>query len=79
MTATVIRQKDADGAVYRWTLRRVPRIYNMTLGQSRVISGWEYIDHDGYTRFSEGNWQDLVADVKLTASNYGFTLMSELT
>ena len=79
MTATTIRLKDADGAVYKWTLRHVPKLYNMLLGQSRVISGWEYTDHEGYTRFSEGIWEDAVADVKLTASNYGLTVTSDLT
>jgi len=77
-----IRLADEQGKVYRWTIRRVPRAINCnfpTIGESRVTSGWEYVDHDGYTRFSEGNWLDLLPHVRATAENYGLTLMSELS
>jgi hypothetical protein len=80
MKATQIRLSDTEGKVYRWTIRRVPRAWNcLPLGKSHYIHGWEFADHDGVVRFAEGNWQDLVALFHLTASNYGFTLMSELS
>jgi hypothetical protein len=75
-----IRLQDSEGRIYRWTIRRVPRAINIVLGQkSRVISGWQYADHEGYERFSEGNWSDLVFHFKVTAENYGLKLMSELS
>jgi len=79
--AIVIRLKDENGAIYRWKLERVPRAYNCggNLMKSRVISGWQFADHDGYQRFVEGSWIDLVPRVKATAANYGFQLCSELS
>ena len=80
MKTLQIRLTDENEKVYRWTIRHVPRIANCTLGKrTRIISGWEFIDHDGYARFSEGNWYDLVPMVKATAENYGLILMSELS
>ena len=75
-----MRLQDADGKVYRWSIRRVPRAIKCTLGRpTRVVTGWEYLDHDGYARFAEGNWQDLVAAFRSTAENYGFTLLTNLS
>jgi hypothetical protein len=75
-----IRLQDSEGKVYRWTIERVPRAVNVGVGiPTRVISGWQFIDHEGYTRFAEGNWQDLVARFKGTAENYGLSLLSELS
>ena len=78
-----IRLSDSDGTIYRWTIRRVPRVFMIRpdgpLSKSRHGSGWEYETHDGTIRFQEGNWLDLVPRVKLTAENYGLTLCSELS
>jgi hypothetical protein len=80
LKAIAIRLQDAEGKVYRWKINHVSRAINCTLGKpNRVVSGWEYTDHDGCIRFAEGNWRDLVAAFKMTAENYGFTLMSELS
>lgn len=81
MTQSIsIRLADDTGKVYRWTIYRIPRAINCTLGKrTRVVSGWEFTDHEGYARFAEGNWRDLVAMFHATASNYGLTLMSELS
>lgn len=73
-----IRLSDSEGKVYRWTIRRVPRAFVCVFPKGHIISGWEFEDHDGYARFAEGNWRDLVALFHLTAENYGFKLMSEL-
>jgi hypothetical protein len=76
-----IRLKDSADRVYRWKIERVPRAINL-LGPgrpSRIVSGWNYIDHDGYVRFAEGNWNDLVFHFKITAENYGLELMQELS
>jgi hypothetical protein len=78
--AISIRLNDATGNLYRWTVKRVPHVWNcLPLGKSHYISGWEFIDHDGVARFAEGNWRDLVALFKQTAENYGFTPMSDLS
>ncbi len=77
MKAIRIRLSDADGKLYHWTITRVPRVYNVTLGHGRVISGWEYTDQDGYARFSEGTWIDMVPRFKATVENYGLRLESE--
>jgi len=82
MKALTIRMTDSAGTVYRWTIQRVPRAINLGAGNGpigRVITGWEYTDHEGYTRFSEGNWFDLVGAVKRTIENYGLTLLSGLS
>lgn len=80
MNALQIRLADETGKIYRWTIRRVPRSIHCVLGRStRVIAGWEFVDHDGYARFVEGNWHDLVPRVHGTANNYGLSLMSELS
>jgi hypothetical protein len=80
MKNLAIRLKDSEGREYRWKIERVPRAVNVILGhKSRIVSGWNYIDHDGYVRFAEGNWNDLVFHFKITAENYGLELMSELS
>ena len=79
MKAMRIRLADENGRVYHWTIVRVPRAINYTLGLSRVVTGWQFTDHDSYTRFVEGNWIALVPAVKATAQNYGFSLLSELS
>lgn len=81
--AVQIRLADEAGKIYRWTIRRVARTWGVNpdgpLSRSRWLSGWEYVDHDGYARFQEGTWIDVVPRVKLTAENYGLTLTSELS
>lgn len=46
------------GERLRWKVRKVEK-------------GWEFEDHEGYPRFVEGNWFDLVERFKLVAENYG--------
>jgi hypothetical protein len=77
----VIRLKDSAERVYRWRIWHIPRAVLIIGGQhpSRVIRGWQYEDHDGYARFAEGNWQDLVRHFKSTAENYGLELLQELS
>lgn len=36
----------------------------------KVAGGWEFRDHENYARFVEGNWFDLLAEFRLTASNH---------
>jgi hypothetical protein len=80
MKALQIRLADDTGKVYRWTIRRVPRAINCTLGRpTRVVSGWEFESNDGCVRFAEGNWHDLTAIFHSTAENYGLRLISELS
>jgi hypothetical protein len=74
-----IRLSDAEGKIYKWTVERIPRVFNCNGSKSRVLSGWQFTDHDGVARFAEGNWRDLVAMFKMVAGNYGFTTMSELS
>jgi len=69
-----VKMTDGEGKTYIWTVHRVPRAINYTMGHKpRIVSGWEYVSNDGCVRFSEGNWIDLVADFRLTANNYGMT------
>jgi hypothetical protein len=80
MKTMSIRLQDETGQIYKWTIKHIPRVINCTIGRkTRVLTGWEFTDHDGYARFAEGNWQDLVSMFKNTAENYGFKLMSELS
>lgn len=74
MRTITTRLTDSDGKVYKWAIQRVPRAYNCggNLPKPRIISGWQYTDHDGIPRMVEGNWGDLVAAFHLTAENYGF-------
>ena len=58
-----ITMTDEAGQTCHWTVRHSP---------GRPV-GWEYIDHEGYRRFVEGNWLDLVQAFRRTAENYGFT------
>lgn len=75
-----IRLQDETGKVVRWTIQRVPRAINCALGQkTHVVAGWQFVDHENYIRFSEGNWHDLVAMFHATAENYGLQLLSELS
>ena len=74
-----IRLKDMDGKLYRWTIKHEPRLVCCELGKrQRIVSGWTYTDHEGYSRFSEGAWNHLVSAFKLTAENYGLQLVSGL-
>lgn len=61
-----IRLEDSDGKLYRWTIRS-------------AVKGWEFTDHEGYTRYNEGNWHSLVFRFKRVAANYGLVLASELS
>lgn len=80
MSALQIRLQDETGKLYRWTIRRVPRAINCTVGKpTRVVSGWEFESNDGCVRFAEGNWQDLVAMFRRTAENYGLSLLTNLS
>lgn len=76
---TQIRLSDENGKIYRWKIRRVPRTINCLIGSNHIVAGWEFVDHEGYSRFAEGNWLDLVARFKGAAANYGLNLMSELS
>ena len=79
MKPIAIRLQDETGKLYRWTIQRVPRAINCHIGHSRVWSGWQFTDHEGYTRNAEGNWLDLIPRVRGTAENYGLTLVSALS
>ena len=73
MKKTIVRLKDAEGNVYKWSFWHMTAI-NCTLGQrSRKVRGWAFTDHEGYERFVEGNWTDFVPHFRLVAENYGFT------
>lgn len=74
MRAMRIKLKDETGRVYHWRVWRVEGVINVIPGKkSRKVSGWTFEDHDGYERFAEGNWSELVAKFRLTAENYGLT------
>ena len=63
-----------DRSIKIWTVRYVAGATNIVLGQKpRKINGWSITDHDGYERFSEGNWAALVPYFHMVADNYGFT------
>ena len=81
MKTIQIRLKDSDGAIYKWSIKWIESAFvcGESLKNGRRVKGWEYTSHDGVQRFAEGNWRDLVPAFKLTASNYGFELCSELS
>ena len=64
-----IRLQDESGKVVRWSIQR----------DARPPAGWNFTDHQGYTRFVEGTWRDLVARFKNTAANYNLSLLSDLS
>ena len=66
MRGMVVRLQHSGGEVHKWSI-------------SKQEDGCEFTDHDGYSRYSEGNWMTLVAKFKLVAENYGMTLLSELS
>lgn len=70
-----IKMTDNANGVCFWTIQRIPRAFNCgdSLKRSRYVSGWSWTDHDGYERFSEGNWLELVTSFLRCAANYGFT------
>jgi len=73
MKAMRIRLTDSEGKVYVWTVEH-QKVTNITLGRKpRQVTGWSYRDHDGYARFVEGNWTDLVPHLHMVAANYGLT------
>ncbi len=82
MKSVQIRLQDAEGKIYRWSIRWL-KCWGVNpdgpLSKSRQLVGWEYESHDGTRRFQEGNWRDVVPRVKLTAENYGLTLCSDLS
>jgi hypothetical protein len=61
-----IRLTDSEGKMYSWIIRT-------------AVKGWEFTDHEGYTRYNEGNWNSLVFRFKRVAANYGLALASELS
>ena len=71
-----------DGSTFKWSIRRVAKTWLVNpegcLSRSRYGTGWEYIDHDGYPRFVEGNWQDMLARLRLTVANYGCEIMTAI-
>ena len=75
--AIQVRMTDSEGKQYSWRVWHVARAWNcggnIPYGKGKLISGWQYEDHEGYSRFSEGSWRDLVATFNATATNYGFT------
>lgn len=72
MPKTVTRLTDNEGNVYKWTFWHETAT-NCTSGQKpRRIAGWSFRDHEGYTRFCEGNWTDFVPYLRMVAENYGF-------
>ena len=80
MKALSVKLQDSTGMTYRWAVERTqtPLAVCATGKPIRHATGWFFTDHDGYARFSEGNWMALVYQLKLVAENYGLTLMSEL-
>ena len=74
-----IRLADNQGREYRWHISYAPSRTVIGLGKPHKVNGWEFTDHEGYTRFSEGNWLALVYLFKLVADNYGLKLQSELS
>ena len=71
-----VRMTDTDGKVYFWAVSREPRAWACCLPlpqKPHYVSGWNFTDHEGCTRFVEGTWRDLLPRFQETATNYGFT------
>lgn len=73
---------DKTGSRYRWTCRHFTGIRSIDPDgpgtPTRILSGWEYMDHDGYPRFQEGTWHDLIPRLRMTAENYSLTITTDL-
>jgi hypothetical protein len=74
-----IRLADETGKILRWNISRVPHAINFFIGGSKIVSGWEFSDHDGYVRFAEGNWRNVVPLIRSVAENYNLILISDLS
>lgn len=69
-----IKMTDANGNAVYWSVKRIEQAVQLVLGRRpRRISGWSFTDHEGYERFSEGNWINFVPEFHRVARNYGFT------
>lgn len=82
MKVIKIKLLDENDNTYFWRVWRenavqVGRGLSVTPGREHIalkprnLSGWTFKDHEGYERFSEGNWQVLVTSVHQVAKNYG--------
>lgn len=68
-----VKVTDETGQDYYWTVQAVQAVHLCTGKKPRQVRGWSFKDHEGYERFSEGNWLALVDTFKAVVSNYGFT------
>lgn len=71
-TMSITMTDKTSGTKCKWVIRRAPRFVQCIGSQTRIGSGWEFQDHDGYVRTASGNWNDLVSLFLVTAENYGF-------
>jgi len=79
MKAMQVRLEDSEDKVYRWTIRHT-KATNLTLGcKPRQVQGWTIEDHEGYERFTEGNWHDLVPRFHAVAENYGLRPLTQVS
>ncbi len=73
----------ATGQILHWSIHREPRVWLVNpegpLSKSRYGSGWTFVDHEGYPRFTEGNWYDMLPRIRLVIENYGCELLTELS
>lgn len=67
-----VKMIDGNGRAYWWSFY-YGKFVNVGINRRKMVSGWGFIDHEGYNRFQEGNWLDFVPYFKQTADNYGFT------
>ena len=81
--ARVIRLRHSDGSVFQWRVWHEPRVFLVhpdgPLSKSRYGKGWVFADHEGYERFTDGTWYDMLPRLRLVAENYGCVIETDLT
>ena len=66
-----VKMTSDNGMICFWTVRSYAGTV-LNLGRKpRKVTGWLFIDHEGYKRIVEGNWPELVARFQGVSANYG--------
>lgn len=69
-----LRMTDSNGKNHLWIISERRQYTNLTrANRPRKFYGYSFTDHEGYVRIVEGNWHNLVSELKFIAGNYGFT------
>ena len=67
----IIKMIAKDGTQYQWTVTGQHQYAQLRNGHKpRNFHGWQFTDHENYTRVVEGTWQNLVCEFRVVSANY---------